>query len=447
MELPSPIRRIFVLLSFQLILACVLPEACPLWASDNNLRMGAAQRDQAEECVKKVEQILKDSYYDPSFHGMDLKARAAEAIDRIHRADTLSETYGIIAWMLEPLNDSHTFFLPPRRPYDIQNGWELGFIGDRCFITSVQSGSDADSQGVKPGDEVLSLEGYPVTRDNLWKLQYAFEALAPSSAIHFTLRSPNGEVRNLLVNAKVEKLSKVVDPFWSPEDYIRSKDYQRVLESRVIESTDGLAIWKLPEFGVDTDVDRCIRQVRKHDKLILDLRNNPGGVETVISRLLASVFDRDLQVGERLKRHDVKPWEIKTRGVNDIYSGKLVVLIDSRSASAAEIFARVVQIEKRGLVVGDRSSGKVMEARQAYISAGHYSPLFASMSVTVSDIRLRDGKSLENNPVVPDVIVLPTPDDLRAGRDPVLARAAAELGVSLTAEQAGKLLPNVWREH
>jgi len=60
---------------------------------------------------------------------------------------------------------------------------------------------------------------------------------------------------------------------------------------------------------------------------------------------------------------------------------------------------------------------------------------------------LADGKSLENVGVVPDVTVLPTAEDLSTGHDPVLARAAAELGVSLTSEQAGKLLPMVWREN
>ena len=82
-----------------------------------------------------------------------------------------------------------------------------------------------------------------------------------------------------------------------------------------------------------------------------------------------------------------------------------MVLIDSESASAAEIFARVVQIEKRAVVVGDRSSGKVMEARHEFFSAGNYSPFTAGMSVTVADVHLADGKSLENVGVVPDVTV------------------------------------------
>ena len=147
-----------------LILSIVLPVLGYLLgghftlATADKQKMDFADREAAERCVKHVEQMLKDDYYDRSFHGMDLNARATEAIDRVHKAETLTQTYGIIAWMLEPLNDSHTYFLPPSRPYYVQNGWELGLVGEKCYILAVQPGSDAAKQGVRPGDEVMSLE-------------------------------------------------------------------------------------------------------------------------------------------------------------------------------------------------------------------------------------------------------------------------------------------------
>jgi hypothetical protein len=60
-------------------------------------------------------------------------------------------------------------------------------------------------------------------------------------------------------------------------------------------------------------------------------------------------------------------------------------------------------------------------------------------SVTQSDVRMSDSGSLENKGVLPDELLLPTPEDLSAGRDPVLARAVELAGGSLTPEQAGKL--------
>jgi carboxyl-terminal processing protease len=417
----------------------------PATLAGDNKNMSFGQRDAAEECLKKVYHEVEDRYYDASFHGIDLKARAKEAKDRIAKVHTLSEVYSVIAWMLDGLDDSHTFFLPPLRPYDVQHGWEFGFVGDNCYIIAVQPDSDAFKQGIKPGDELISLEGFAVTRENFWKLQYAFEGLAPRSGMNMTLRSPGGKTHTTLVNAKVVKLPKQLDIF-GPGEWFRSKELGRLWEPRVVEMGDELMIWKLPQFNIDEgEIDKYIRLARKHRGLILDLRGNPGGGELVLSRLLASVFDRDVILGDKIQRHQTKPWKVKSRGAVSTYSGKLLVLIDSQSASAAEIFARVTQIEKRALVIGDRSAGMVMESRHSFFSAGQFDPIVAGVSVTEADLRMTDGKSLERVGVNPDKVVLPKPEDLAANRDPTLAVAAAELGVQLTPEQAGKLFPTRWR--
>lgn len=412
-------------------------------AGDKGLNFG--QRDAAEECIKTVAREVQERYYDPSLHGVDLKTRAKEARERIAKVHTLSEVYGVIAWMLEALNDSHTFFIPPARPYDIQQGWEFGFVGDKSYITAVKPDSDAFAQGIRPGDELVSLEGFTVTRENSWKLQYAFEGLAPRSGMHLKLLDPQGSARTTLVNARVEKLAKQLDLF-GPGEWFRMKDVRRLLDSRVIEMGEDLMIWKLPRFYIEEgEIDKYIRMAQKHRGLILDLRGNPGGVEDALSRMISRVFDREVIVGDKVQRNQTRPWKIESRGPEKAFSGKLIVLIDSQSASAAELFARIIQIENRGVVLGDRSSGMVMESRSSYFRAGTFDPIVAGVSVTEADLLMRDGKSLEHLGVTPDKLVLPTPQDLAAARDPELAAAAAELGVQLTPEQAGKLFPTLWR--
>ena len=64
--------------------------------------------------------------------------------------------------------------------------------------------------------------------------------------------------------------------------------------------------------------------------------------------------------------------------------------------------------------------------------------------VTVADVVMADGQSLERQGVVPDAVVLPTASDLAIGRDPALAKAAELLNVTMSPEEAGKLFPYEW---
>jgi len=130
------------------------------------------------------------------------------------------------------------------------------------------------------------------------------------------------------------------------------------------------------------------------------------------------------------------------KGRSDAFAGRMVVLIDSESASASEVTARVLQIEKRATIIGDRSAGAVMTSRFFPHTLGSEvlgtgSVAFWGTSITVGDVRMSDGASLEKVGVTPDEVVLPTAADLAANRDPVLARAITLLGGSMTPEQAG----------
>jgi C-terminal processing protease CtpA/Prc len=111
------------------------------------------------------------------------------------------------------------------------------------------------------------------------------------------------------------------------------------------------------------------------------------------------------------------------------------VLIDSDSASASEVFSRVVQLEKRGTVMGDHSSGMLMEA-QFFGHEGY------GAEISTANLIMKDGASVEHVGVEPDEVLLPSPEDLVLGRDPVLSKAANMLGVPLTPEQAGTAFPH-----
>jgi hypothetical protein len=130
----------------------------------------------------------------------------------------------------------------------------------------------------------------------------------------------------------------------------------------------------------------------------LDLRDNPGGAVVTLDHMLGNVFEEDVKIADRKGRKELKPQLAKGRGKN-AFTGKIVVLVDSGSASAAELFARVMQLEKRGTVVGDRSSGSVMESRRYAESQGVDAKVFYGFSITEADHCTGQGADRDASPI------------------------------------------------
>ena len=400
-------------------------------------------RNRGVVMLKLIKDYIKEYYYDPNYHGMDVETRFKTADDRIRNAANVSEVLGIIAQVMVELNDSHTFFIPPSRPVDVEYGWKMQMIGDKCLVTVVDPGSDAEAQGLKPGDEVLSLNGFKPTRDNLWKMDYNFSVLRPQPGKHIVVRTPEGQERDLAIKAKVEKRPKEVNPEeWFNQAFKDQEDEKKL--PVYSDLGEGAIVWKLRHFDLtESKIGDMMKRARQHKALILDLRGNGGGEEVALQKLIGYFFDHEITIGEMKRRKESKPLKAKAH-TDNLFKGQLVVLIDSQSASASELFARVIQLEKRGTVIGDRSSGAVMRSIFRPGALGDMSSgnmIFYGASITDADIIMADGKGLEHVGVTPDEVVLPKPADLAAKRDPVLARAAALVGAEISSEKAAEMFP------
>jgi len=407
-------------------------------------RMSSLDRDRATSMLRMIASDVKKHYYDPKFHGLDWDARVQEAKQKIDDSPSLNAAFSHIAGALDALNDSHTFFLPPRRPYKHDYGFQMMMVGDRCFVTRVRPLSDGESKGLKPGDEVLALNGYAPARDNLWKMNYVNNVLRPQPSLHLDVSSPSGSKRKLDVVAKMEASgTQVKDPMDIYNERRReSEDSYLLMRPHSVEIGD-LMILKVPIFlFTEMEANDLIGKARKHKALILDLRSNPGGAVDSLKYLLGVLFENDITIGERVRRDDRK--QLVAKSHHNPFTGKIAVLVDSNSASASELLARIVQIEKRGPVIGDHSSGSVMEAERYRYQTGFNVVAVFGASITEADLIMSDGKSLEHAGVTPDETVLPTAEDLAIGHDPVIARAAEMLGFKITPEEAGKFFPYEW---
>jgi len=406
------------------------------------------ERGQALNMLADMHEALKKNYYDPTFHGIDIDSRYESYKELVKKSETLGDAFRIVAAYLSGLDDSHTNFIPPRRSYQAVYGYEMKLVGDACYITELRPETDA-AQKLHSGDQVLKLDGFSVNRKDLWQLRYYLNQLAPKPTTEFTVRAPSGSTRKEQVVTKYIERKRLKDltiegGLLDNYNLLFEEDKQRhLLRNRHVEQGE-VMFWKMPVFeSSEGEVDHMIGLARKHKTLILDLRGNPGGYVATLDHLVGSFLDHDTTIGMRVTRKGEKPQVAKSRG-RSIFSGALIVLIDNASASAAEIFARVMQLEKRARVIGDRSSGSVMESLYYPFSAGMDIKVFYGASITTADLIMADGKRLEKVGVTPDELVLPTGAQLAEGEDPVLARAAELAGIKLDPVAAGKLFPYEW---
>jgi len=410
--------------------------------------VSSQDRDRGVIMLKAVRDDIRKYYYDPAFRGIDLDARTKAAEERIKQAKSNGEIFGTIAQLLLDFNDSHTIFLPPQRSARIEYGWQMQSFGDDCYVIAVKPKSDAEAKGLKPGDKVLKVDGVAPNRANLWIYQYLYTALAPRPVVTMEVQTAGEQPRQLEVKAKVQTGRQVRDLTETIDfnAYLREQADEAHLTDHIFyEVGKDTIIWRMPTFDMENDaVDERIDKVKKFKTLIIELRRNAGGAVETLQRLVGNLFDHDVTIGDMKLRKESKPMLARTRGDSG-FKGQVIVLVDSGSNSASEVFARVMQLEKRGTVIGDRTGGKVMRSRLYSHQIGLDTVVYYGVSVTDADLIMADGKTLEGTGVTPDELVLPTPDDLRAQKDSVLARAVAIAGGTLDPVEAGKLFPFKWK--
>ena len=434
-------------------------------------QLSSLDRSTIEQMLKETNETVRKEYFDPNFQGADLDASYRKAEQAIAYAGSVQQGYEAIEGFLAVLQDAQTHFIPPRQPFTVEPGWEMQMIGDKCLVTHVKEGSDAAAKGLKPGDRILVVDGVKPSRAAWLDLQYQLKVSRVRSSLHLVVASAGAQLRALITESVVKRLPVEYDvttnDIWRIYYHNQQAWHRYEAHSAEIEN---VAVLKLPAFALKNEaaIDSFFHKAEKCPAIVIDLRgnlgafegllspwirlagsldrSNTGGAETVMVEALGRFFDHEVKIGDYAGRDKTKPLMVKGSG-SHAYRGKVIVLIDSESASSSEIFARVIQVEKRGTVVGDSSAGAVRLAQQFnfvhYRGWGAGSQSTESVSVSVADLKMADGGSLEKVGVTPDEVVLPTTEELAAGADPQLARALQLAGAPLSAEKAGKLFPVV----
>jgi len=400
--------------------------------------------EQWRDVLRIVKAELKSSYYDPTFHGMNIDARFQLADEKMKTAESLDHLVGIVAQVLLDLNDSHTFFIPPFNSTRIEYGWRMRAVGADCYVAAIRPGSDAEAKGLQVGDKVLSIDGRPLDRTKVWLAEYLYNALRPQSSMALVVEKPDKSQQRIIIKAKVDQGSRIVTYRVELEWELDAEEDEHLSRHRFQELSEDVLVWKMPQFDLGQgSLSRTFDRFKKRKALILDLRGNNGGYTRSLELLAGHFFPSKLKIADLRGRKEMDPMVVRGQK-QKVFAGQLIVLIDGASKSAAEVFARLVQLEKRGTVIGDRSAGFVMQSTWRPLRVGIKEGFAFGILATDADVIMSDGKSLEHVGVTPDELLLPTAQDMKLNHDPVLAYAASLVGIKLDPKKAGELFPLEW---
>jgi carboxyl-terminal processing protease len=318
--------------------------------------------------------------------------------------------HGAIRGMLTGLGDSHTVLVEPEPAQNEQANLkgETGDIGvnldkrnQMIVILSPIPNSPAEKAGLRAGDILLKIGDKDLTVD------------ATVQQVQSQLRGPIGS-----------KISVTVHHIGETElfttDINREKYALPTVESKVIPDTSfGYIKITLETAETANEFTKALDSVQsqKVKGLILDLRNNPGGL------FPDPVLD---MAGQFLKNNDVVLYEKYRDGTEKTYNAggrrgavdlPLVVLVNNGTASAAEILAGALQDYKRAVLIGEPTYGKgsVQSVRQ--LSDG------SALHITVATWLTPKHNQIEGTGLQPDFSIPLTDQDKQKNIDPQLDRA------------------------
>jgi len=288
--------------------------------------------------------------------------------------------------------DPHSAYLDPEDYKGLQEGTtgEFGGLGievgiENDFVKVIAPIDDTPAQraGVKPGDIITKLDDMPV------------KGMSLNDAVKHMRGKPGSPITLTIIREGVEKPLKIV--------ITRAVIKVESVKNEILEP--GFAYVRISHFQERTaeDLRRALREIKAENKgvlkgMVLDLRNNPGGILSSAVSVADAFIDKGLivytegRVEDSQLRFNAKP--------DDLLSGApMVVLVNGGSASASEIVAGALQDTRRGIIMGSRTFGK--GSVQTILPMSNQ----AALKLTTALYYTPSGRSIQAEGIKPDIIL------------------------------------------
>jgi tricorn protease len=359
---------------------------------------------------------LNDSFYDPQFHGANWGAIREKYRALVKHCAMKEDLYALISIMLGELNASHLGITGNLGTPD-QETADLGLVFDRTYagaglkITDVVRGGPADRRGVnvRPGDLLLAIDGEAInSKTDTASLLNDKVGEAIVLTISSDPSDPSAKRRIEVQGGKRAAIFNLRHEQWVERNARRVAQLSQ-------DKLGYIHISAMDEPGLLRFVRSLYSDNFDKEGLVLDVRFNGGGFthDKILNYLNGkehTIFaHRDGGYGLVLNSFDRK------------WTRPLVLLINNRSYSDAEIFPHAFRSYGLGKLVGQKTGGHVIGTRNIQLIDGS---AFRTPRIGVHTIK---GVNMEKEGVVPDIEVAAHPDQLARGEDPQLDRAVAAL--------------------
>ena len=359
-----------------------------------------AQRN--DQVFDRAWKLVDERFFDAKFRGVDWPAMKAKYRPQAEAAADDAALYRVLNTMLAELKESHLAAITPRQSFEdktraqVLTGFFVSRLEGRWVVVDVYHQSPAEEAGLRPGWIAVSRNGQPI--GDRWD----FPRSVAGQAVDFQFLDEHDQPHDLHLIPRL-----IVT---------RRENDVRLLPG-------GVVYLRFGDFGAESRrwLSAQLKAHLQASAVVLDLRRNPGGGVLSLEVALGEFFPKTVDIGVVVRRSGTESAQGARQWWPARYTGKVAILVDNSSASAAEIFSHVMQFHHRAIVVGRRTAGAVIVAREYFLPDG------GRLQVATEDYRGLDGKRLEGNGVKPDVEVELKLADVRAGRDRDLEAALRAL--------------------
>ncbi len=346
--------------------------------------------NERKQILEKVDALVRRQFFDPKFNGRNWPALVEKHRDLIISTNDDRSFETEVNRLLAELGTSHTGFFHRNTPIPSRNSINATFKswetedGLRWVFQDVQPGGPADRAGVKPGDMLVSVNERELRPPQ--KPEFRMDSLAPVTLLH-----RNGDLKEVKLGVKTPKAKYSDCPYAEPKSVI----YKQI--------EPGMGYLKVSMFpgilGIDFahDVDRAIRELRNCERLVIDLRGNPGGGIGAL-RLMSYLTPDRLPVGYSLtreraergyRREDLpqfravpdQKWQLpfvaskfigrdmsiavitEGRGPQKFH-GRIVMLVNEHTAGSGEMVAGFAHENNLAKIIGKKTAGRLLGGKE-----------------------------------------------------------------------------------